>query len=33
MPEPVLIDQIHISFFLTDGATREAADAAASALD
>ena len=33
MPGPVLIDQIHVSFFLPEGATREAADAAASALD
>ena len=33
MPGPVLIDQIHVSFFLPEGATREVADAAASALD
>jgi hypothetical protein len=33
MPKPVLIDQVHVSFFLPDGATREVADAAASALD
>jgi hypothetical protein len=33
MPGPVLIDQIHVSFFLSEGATREAAEAAASALD
>ena len=33
MPGPVLIDQIHVSFFLPEGATPEVADAAASALD
>ena len=33
MPAPVLIDQFHLSFFLPEGATREAADATASALD
>ena len=33
MPEPVLIDQVHVSLFLLDGATRTVADAAAAALD
>jgi hypothetical protein len=33
MPGPVLIDQLHVSFYLPDGGTREMADAAAAALD
>ena len=33
MPDPVLIDEFHVSLFLSDGATPSVVDAARAALD